>query len=373
MTTENRDQAIQTPGTPTRVKRPPSGWRLLQMLLWILLTLVTLGIISAGTLVLADVSHRRRVSQEQAVLATGGHYLVVNGALVHFRQAGPTPEKSTPYAAPAVLPSASDSSSTENLPLVLIHGLMGSSQDFEFIQPLLARQRTVIAVDLIGFGLSDKSTALSFSKRSMADTVAGLMSELGYNRYDVLGHSMGGEVALNIALYYRDRVSRLILLDSAGTMQTGAPSTATAAGSGDPAADGSGSNASPLLIDLVFKNYFVERQVFKTCLYETKPYMPLAFDKLYYFAHQIPAETLARFIADSDSGRIASRLGEISQPTRIIWGETDRIIPLPQGQALAAAIPGSDLKVIAHSGHLPYLEKPAELVSLIDEFLDKWY
>jgi pimeloyl-ACP methyl ester carboxylesterase len=232
--------------------------------------------------------------------------------------------------------------------------------DFEFIQPELAKERPVIAVDLIGFGLSDQSVSLDYSKKAMADTIAGLMALLDYDRYDVLGHSMGGEVALHLALNHQDRVGRLILLDSAGLLTAGMPGTE---GSGRTA------GASPFLIDLVFKNTIVEKRVFRTCLYEPKPFMPLAFEKLYYFVGQIPPETLARFIEDNDSGAVADRLGEIRQPTRIIWGEQDRIIPLSQGEALKDAIPGSRLDVIAECGHLPYLEQPEELIRLIRAFL----
>ena len=325
------------------------GQRLVHRIGWVLLGVLILVIVLVGILILADRLQRQRVIREQAALAEGGHFLDVAGVTVHYRESGPGSDGSV--ADPAA-------------PLVLIHGLLGSSQDFEFIQQVLAQKRPVIAVDLIGFGLSDKSTALNFSKRAMADTIAGLMEQLGYTRYAILGHSMGGEVALHLALAYPDRVARIVLLDSAGLAQT-------APGHSDgPTAGTRPTQVPSCLIDLVFQNYYVERQVFRTCLADPKPYLPLAFDKLYYFVAQIPPETLAHFIADSDSGSIADRLGTISQSTWIIWGEQDRIIPLTQGRLLQAAIPGSTLQVIPECGHLPYLEKPDELVALIDYFLE---
>ena len=324
----------------------PIGVRLFRIFLMALAGLLGTAIVLTGILVLFDVGQRRRILHEQSALSGGGSYLEVDGKLVHFRRAGPVPD---PLALVAPKP-----------PLVLIHGLMGSSMDFEHVQPALAADRTVIAIDLIGFGLSDKSTALNYSKRFMAETIAGLMCQLGFERYDVLGHSMGGEVALNLALHHAEQVNRLILLDSAGLTADGAPGENS---------QGRQTRLPHWLIEVVFKNVLLEKAVFKTCLYNPDPFMPLAFEKLYYFVQQIPAETLAKFIADSDSGSVAGRLSEIRQKTRIIWGEQDRIIPISQGQALAAAIPGSQLQVIGQCGHLPYLEKPEELVRLVKDFL----
>lgn len=324
----------------------PIGVRLFRIFLIALAGLLGTAIVLTGILVLVDVGQRRRILHEQSALSGGGSYLEVNGTLVHFRRAGLVPD---PLALVAPKP-----------PLVLIHGLMGSSMDFEYVQPALASDRTVIAVDLIGFGLSDKSTALDYSKRSMAETIAGLMNQLGFSNYDVLGHSMGGEVALHLALNHPEQVDRLILLDSAGLTADGAPGANS---------QNRQTRLPPWLIEVVFKNTLLEKAVFKTCLYNPDPFMPLAFEKLYYFVQQIPAETLAKFIADSDSGSVAGRLSEIRQKTRIIWGEQDRIISLSQGHALAAAIPGSQLQAIGQCGHLPYLEKPEELVRLVQDFL----
>ncbi len=337
----------QTPATPKRIERRPLQVRLAQILLLSLAFLLVIVVVLSAMLILVDLGQRRRIARDQSALSGGGSYLTINNALIHYRQAGPVTD---PLA--LIKPEP---------PLVLIHGLMGSSQDFEFIQPQLASDRTVIAVDLIGFGLSDKSSDLNYSKKSMAEMIAGLMNRLGHDQFDVLGHSMGGEVALHLALDHGDKVSRLILLDSAGLSTSSTPAHGS---------EGPRMARSPMVIDLVFKNTFLEKTVFRNSLHDPKPYMPLAFEKLYYFVEKIPPQTLARFIADSDSGAISGRIHEISQPTQIIWGEQDRIIPVAQAEALHRQVPESRLDIITECGHLPYLEQPEELTRLILEFLD---
>ena len=100
--------------------------------------------------------------------------------------------------------------------LLLIHGFMGSSYDFYQIMPLLAEHFTVYAVDQIGFGLSDKSVNLDYSKKNSARLIEGLMNHLDIDRYHVLGHSMGGEVTMHLALEDPEAVQKLVLLNSAG-------------------------------------------------------------------------------------------------------------------------------------------------------------
>ena len=316
--------------------RPPRSRILFRIVAFAFAGVVLLACLFAAAVFTGSNRQGKRVFTEYTDLDNGGRFETVNGVEMHFRVMEPAVQ--TP----------------SDRPLVLIHGLMGSSKDFEHVQPALALHRTVISVDLPPFGRSDKDTELDYSKAAMASQVAGLMTALGFDQYDVLGHSMGGEVALRLALEYPDHVTELILLNSAGYAQTGRRA-----------------NLPPLLIDLVFRNYYIQRQVFRSSLFNDAPHMPEAFDKLYYYSGQIPGETLAAFIADDDSGHVADRLGEVRQPVLIVWGEQDRIIPLAQSALLQGAIPDSRLEVLADCGHLPYLEKPAELTALIEAFLER--
>jgi pimeloyl-ACP methyl ester carboxylesterase len=278
-----------------------------------------------------DLAADRIARQYGTVLTQGVSEADISGARLSYRQAGSTGE-----------------------PLLLIHGFLGSSYDFAGLIPRLSETCQVVAVDLIGFGLSDKSVNLDYSKQNMADLVHQLMRRLGHERYSVLAHSMGGEVALNLAYANPAAVSNLILLDSAGLTDL---------------QQGYRPALPSWLIDGIFKNYLVQRLYFPVTVYNRQYAGRDAFDRFFFFNNQIPAATLGKLTADNDSGRLAGVLDQIRQPTLIIWGRNDRIIPLEQGVALAASLPDSRLVVLDDCGHLPYLEKPDHVLAEILGFL----
>ena len=101
-------------------------------------------------------------------------------------------------------------------PLLMLHGFGGSSDGFSDIYPELARDHTIIAVDILGFGRSSKPIDFEYSFPAQVNLYYKLMKKLGYDQFAVLGHSMGGEMSLNLAYLYPDAVTHLILADSTG-------------------------------------------------------------------------------------------------------------------------------------------------------------
>lgn len=98
----------------------------------------------------------------------------------------------------------------------MLHGFGGSSDGFSDIYPELVRDHTIIAVDILGFGRSSKPVDFQYSFPAQVNLYYKLMKKLGYDQFAVLGHSMGGEMSLNLAYLYPDAVTHLILADSTG-------------------------------------------------------------------------------------------------------------------------------------------------------------
>ncbi|MDW7656995.1 MAG: alpha/beta hydrolase [Bacillota bacterium] len=284
------------------------------------------------TFYLVDLFAAKRVAERDGpALTEGVTYRTVDGASLAYRRFGST-----------------------GTPILMIHGFLGSSHDFSLLWPDLSSDHQVIAVDLIGFGLSDKSTELLFSKQNMARLCAALMAQLGFDRYIVLGHSMGGEVSLHLALTYPDRVEKLILLNSAGWQDL---------------QQGRRMAVPGWFIEYVFQNYLAQRLFFPLTVYNRQIANTENFNRFFFFNDQIPAETLIKLTQDNDSGQLAGRLGEIRQPALLIWGAEDRTIPLAQGEALDEHLPDSQLVVIDQCGHLTFLEKPQQTLEAILAFL----
>ena len=108
----------------------------------------------------------------------------------------------------------------EGPPLLLLHGLNGSTFGFRLLAPYLTPHYRTIALDLMGFGYSDRPQHRDYSLGAQARLVDGFLDALGIERASVLGHSLGGAVAMHLALEFPERVDRLILASSASDSET---------------------------------------------------------------------------------------------------------------------------------------------------------
>lgn len=313
--------------------------------LWRILILVAAGLAICVAIVgLVDRSQSARINRQyHEQLTADVKTLAVDGIVISYREMG-VPGSAEQTGADADAPSP---------PLLLIHGFMGSSYDFHAVMPGLAEIRPVIAVDLPGFGLSDKSPDLDYSKQRMADLLLRFMSILEHDRFDIMGHSMGGEIALRMTLTEPQHMSRLVLLSSGGSadIQRGFAGT-----------------APEWLLDSILKSYLVQRLYFPLAVGQIRYASAAWFDPFFFFNRQIPAATLNQMTRDNDSGQIAGQLKEISQPTLLVWGDKDRIIPLKQGQIMNEQIPDSRLIIYENCGHLVALERSDELLDAITKF-----
>ncbi|MFW6120468.1 MAG: alpha/beta fold hydrolase [Petrotogales bacterium] len=241
--------------------------------------------------------------------------------------------------------------------LVLVHGFLGSSYDYSRIIPSLAERYHIIAPDLIGFGFSTKNIKLDYSKKSLSEFVYLTLKELGIEKFNILGHSMGGEVAINLVLNHPKSVNKLILIDSGGYIQNERRLL-------------SNEFIGSLYLRTVFQNYLLQRSIFKLAFYDRESVEISDFKPAYSLVYNIPSKTLYKFNSDDDSGSIANEIKTIKTPTLIIWGDKDQLIDIEHAKRFNKALLGSQLVIIKNSGHIPYIEKPNETLKAIYEFLD---
>jgi pimeloyl-ACP methyl ester carboxylesterase len=245
--------------------------------------------------------------------------------------------------------------------ILMIHGFLGSSYDFIEVMDALKDRYHVIAVDMIGFGLSEKSLDFDYAKANQAQHLAKFLEALNIQEVVVIAHSMGGEVSIHLAHDYPLLVKGMILVGSGGYVEE----TSNALMPSD----------LPLFVyDYVVQNYFIQRTFFYTAYAEderkTNRVTQKDFDEMYIVNRTIPGSVLREFTRDNDSGATNPKLANIDQPTLLIWGEFDGFIPLSTGEKLLNALgDNAELVVMSNAGHLPFDTYFDAFMEHVEEFL----
>jgi len=254
-------------------------------------------------------------------------------------------------------------------PLVLIHGITSSSANWLPVMPLLAEHYTVIAPDLLGHGASAKPKG-DYSLGAYASLVRDVMAALGYDRGTVVGHSLGGGVAMQLAYQFPERVERLVLVSSGGLGREVSflLRAATLPGS---------ELVLPLLASktLLDTGSAVGRAISKIGLRISSDWMEMArgFASLNDIEARRAFVHTARAVIDPGGQRISATdrlyLAE-SMPLLIMWGGRDPIIPARHGIAAQRHAPGSQLEFLEGAGHFPHHDEPIAFVRLLRDFIE---
>jgi pimeloyl-ACP methyl ester carboxylesterase len=256
----------------------------------------------------------------------------------------------------------------EGPPVVLIHGMVNASRHWAGVAERLAERHLVIAPDLIGHG--DSATPRGdYSLGAHAAVIRDLLSALGIDRATVVGHSLGGGIAMVFFWQFPERVERLALVSSGGLGDRVSPLLRSAALPGASAlislaghrrvTDGL-DRAGGALRDRG-SSLGVQLQAIARAL------RPLGSAG----AREAFVQTL-RAVIDRHGQRVSAtdRLYLLRDvPTLIAWGDRDRTIPVEHGRAAHRAIPGSRFVTIPGAAHFPHLERPDELAEALADFI----
>ncbi len=252
--------------------------------------------------------------------------------------------------------------------VVLVHGMVNSSRHWEAVATRLADSHRVIAPDLIGHG--DSATPRGdYSLGAHAASIRDLLTAIGVERATLVGHSLGGGVAMQFFYQFPQRTERLVLISSGGLGDEVSPLLRAATLPGSAALLRLVAHPGALRA-LVATGAGLRSRGSSTGVYLQAVARALA-------PLQAPGsrraflETL-RSVIDARGQRVSARdrlylLGDM--PTLIVWGERDRTIPLAHGLQAQQAIPNCRFEVLPRAAHFPNLEDPDGLGGVLQDFL----
>jgi pimeloyl-ACP methyl ester carboxylesterase len=296
--------------------------------------LALLGAIVGGLWTYSRREVRHYESLDLSEVEKPGRTLSIDGVGIHYLEAGTGPA------------------------LLLIHGLGASTFAFRRILPDLARHFRVVALDLKGFGFSERADG-DYSLGGQAALVRQVMDRLGIERASVLGHSMGGAVAMRLALAYPERVERLILASSASDLELGRRIW--------------GAGVIGRLLPLVAP-FTLHNRRFRELSLKSGYCDPSRCTEDVIEGYMLPGRVRGYLRALGNTMAHWRRdpplhPADITQSTLVLWGEGDRWLPPSRGERLHRLIPGSRLELVAGGGHMFLEEQPEAALRIIEDFL----
>ena len=227
-------------------------------------------------------------------------------------------------------------------PLLLLHGWGVSSEIFRPLLYRLAGGRTVFSIDFPGFGLSD-APPHGWGTEEYAETVNGLLQELGVESTDVIAHSFGARVALRLARKYPRRVGRLILTGAAGIRS---PKKV-------PAHKKMAAKLAKAAGMLGGPGRWLKEKIYSI------------IGSADYLSAGEMREVLVRVVNED----LTSLLPHIKHETLLIWGDRDEQTPLSDGRKMNAGLSNSRMEIMDGVGHYPFIDRPDEFYALVSDFL----
>ncbi|PFP29717.1 alpha/beta hydrolase [Bacillus sp. AFS073361] len=252
---------------------------------------------------------------------------------------------------------------TSEKTFVLLHGFLSSTFTFRHLISLLKKEYQVLTIDLPPFGKSAKCNRYVYSYKNLADTVIQLTESLGLKKMTFIGHSMGGQIVLNILHMMPELADKAILLCSSAYLKR---------------------SKLPLIITSylpyfhLFVKYWFARTGVKKNLQDALYNHAIINDEMIngYLQPFLSDEifvALTRMIRDREGDLPAQILNQIKTPCLLLWGDHDKSMPLNIGEKLNKDLTNSELIVLKDSGHALPEERPREVFNYIKGFIDKYH
>ena len=244
--------------------------------------------------------------------------------------------------------------------VVMVHGFGADKDHWTLSSSFLTDDYHVIAPDLPGFGENDLSSNRDYAIKAQADRLVRFLDALGISSCHLGGNSMGGFIALQVALDHPERVKSLTLVNNAGVVGANDSELQKAVAEGhNPLVMREFADVDKLMAFVMEQRRPIPRQFKKVLFAEAKRREALL---------DVVFEHIARDALDAP---VTDRLPEVKQPTLIVWGRHDRVIDVSCVDMLAKGIKGAEAIIFEHLGHLPMMEDPAAFAGAHRSFLAK--
>ncbi|MBK8670080.1 MAG: alpha/beta hydrolase [Saprospiraceae bacterium] len=303
----------------------------------ILLILLTGGLLAVLVLKEGD---KDLLVLKQKYAGAPSAFLQMSGLDVHYREEGP----------------ASDS-----IPIVLLHGTGASLHTYDVWTDILKKTNRVIRMDIPGFGLTGPFTNRDYHIKNYVEFIHEFLDSLGVNKCILAGNSLGGQIAWNYTIKYPQDVQKLILIDAAGLEYN--------------------ENQPPLAFKIARIPILKNIMTFIT----PKSLVKKSLQDVYYDKSKVTSQLTDRYfdltLRSGNRQAMIDRLNTpidytavetiktIQQPTLVLWGENDYLIPLSCTKIFSALLPKDTLVVIPKCGHVPMEELPFESVKILQKFI----
>ncbi|NJN22513.1 MAG: alpha/beta fold hydrolase [Leptolyngbya sp. RL_3_1] len=241
----------------------------------------------------------------------------------------------------------------QGTPILLLHGFDSSLLEFRRLLPLLATTAETWALDLLGFGFSDRTLSPSFDPGAIKLHLHSFWQQQIGQPMVLVGASMGGAAALDFTLTYPDAVQKLVLLDSAGF----------AAG---PAMEKVMVPPLDRWATAFLKNAWVRRRISLQAYCDRAWVTPDAeLCASLHLACPRWSEALIAFTKSGGYNFLSDKISQITVPTQVIWGRQDQILGTADAEKFVGAIANSQLTWIDQCGHVPHLEQAQATAEVI--------
>jgi pimeloyl-ACP methyl ester carboxylesterase len=232
-------------------------------------------------------------------------------------------------------------------PLVLVHGLGGRALDFALLMPELAKTHRVFALDLLGYGDSDRPN-VDYSVSLETAILRQFLDSQRLTRFDLAGWSMGGWISLNFTVQSPQRVRRLVLLDSAGMKFT-------------PSFD----------LGLLSPHTMADMQALEKVMTPHPERVPAFIMRDFLRQLRTHDWVIQRTVANMVTGRelMDGKLGDVTMPVLIVWGKQDILTPLSAGEEMHREMPQSVLVILEGCGHVAPVECHDRVLREMQSFL----